>query len=75
MVKIIFPSCDAYLFQKNLVVRLIARLGFDKFLGPPLGIDYKYLILLRVGAMALISSLWLCRNDKFLMAKIILYCR
>jgi hypothetical protein len=29
-----------------------------------LGIDYKYMILLRVGAMALIWSLWLCRNDK-----------
>jgi hypothetical protein len=28
------------------------------------GIDYKYMILLRVGAMALIWSLWLCRNDK-----------
>jgi hypothetical protein len=28
------------------------------------GIDYKYRILLRVGAMALIWSLWLCRNDK-----------
>jgi hypothetical protein len=28
------------------------------------GIDYKFLILLRVGAMALIWSLWLCRNDK-----------
>jgi hypothetical protein len=69
MVKIIFPSCDAYLFQKNLVVRLIARLGFDKFLGPPLGIDYKYLILLRVGAMALIWSLWLCRNDNFFNGK------
>jgi hypothetical protein len=27
-------------------------------------IDYKYMILLRVGAMALIWSLWLCRNDK-----------
>jgi hypothetical protein len=27
-------------------------------------IDYKYLILLRVGAIALIWSLWLCRNDK-----------
>jgi hypothetical protein len=29
------------------------------------GIDYKYMILLRVGAVALIWSLWLCRNDKF----------
>jgi hypothetical protein len=29
------------------------------------GIDYKYRIFLRVGAMALIWSLWLCRNDKF----------
>jgi hypothetical protein len=28
------------------------------------GIDYKYKILLRVGVMALIWSLWLCRNDK-----------
>jgi hypothetical protein len=28
------------------------------------GIDYKYLIFLRVGAMALIWSLWLHRNDK-----------
>jgi hypothetical protein len=28
------------------------------------GIDYKYRILLRVGAIALIWSLWLCRNDK-----------
>jgi hypothetical protein len=28
------------------------------------GIDYKYMILLRVGAMSLIWSLWLCRNDK-----------
>jgi hypothetical protein len=28
------------------------------------GIDYKYRILFRVGAMALIWSLWLCRNDK-----------
>jgi hypothetical protein len=29
-----------------------------------LDIDYKYKILLRVGAVALILSLWLCRNDK-----------
>jgi hypothetical protein len=28
------------------------------------GIDNKYIILLRVGAMALIWSLWLYRNDK-----------
>jgi hypothetical protein len=28
------------------------------------GIDYKYRTLLRVGAMALVWSLWLCRNDK-----------
>jgi hypothetical protein len=28
------------------------------------GIDYKYIILLKGGAMALIWSLWLCRNDK-----------
>jgi hypothetical protein len=28
------------------------------------GIDYKFLILLRVEAMALIWSLWLCRNNK-----------
>jgi hypothetical protein len=28
------------------------------------GIDYKYMILLRVGEVALIWSLWLCRNDK-----------
>jgi hypothetical protein len=28
------------------------------------GIDYKYMTLLRVGAMALVWSLWLCRNDK-----------
>jgi hypothetical protein len=28
------------------------------------GIDYKYITLLRVGAMALIWSLWLRRNDK-----------
>jgi hypothetical protein len=28
------------------------------------GIDNKYRILLRVGAMSLIWSLWLCRNDK-----------
>jgi hypothetical protein len=28
------------------------------------GIDYKYMILLRVGAMTLIWLLWLCRNDK-----------
>jgi hypothetical protein len=28
------------------------------------GINYKYIILLRVGAIALIWSLWLCRNDK-----------
>jgi hypothetical protein len=28
------------------------------------GIDNKYIILLRVGAMALIWSLWLCRNNK-----------
>jgi hypothetical protein len=28
------------------------------------GIDNKYRILLRVGAIALIWSLWLCRNDK-----------
>jgi hypothetical protein len=27
-------------------------------------INYKYRILLRVGAIALIWSLWLCRNDK-----------
>jgi hypothetical protein len=36
---------------------------FDKRLH---GIDYKYRILLRVGAIALIWSLWLCRNDKVL---------
>jgi hypothetical protein len=29
------------------------------------GIDYKYMILLRVGVMALIWSLCVCRNDKF----------
>jgi hypothetical protein len=28
------------------------------------GIDYKFRILLRVGAMTLIWLLWLCRNDK-----------
>jgi hypothetical protein len=28
------------------------------------GIDYKYIILLRVGAMALIWSLWVCKNEK-----------
>ena len=28
------------------------------------GIDHKYKILLRVGAIAIIWSLWLCRNDK-----------
>jgi hypothetical protein len=28
------------------------------------GIDYKYMTHLRVGAMALLWSLWLCRNDK-----------
>jgi hypothetical protein len=28
------------------------------------GINYKYRILLRVGVMALILSLWLCRNHK-----------
>ena len=28
------------------------------------GIDHKYIILLRVGAIAFIWSLWLCRNDK-----------
>ena len=27
------------------------------------GIDHKYKILLRVGAIAIIWSLWLCRND------------
>ena len=28
------------------------------------GIDVKYRILIRVGALAVIWSLWLCRNDK-----------
>ena len=28
------------------------------------GIDHKFRILLRVGALAVIWSLWLCRNDK-----------
>jgi hypothetical protein len=28
------------------------------------GIDHKFRILLRVGAIAIIWSLWLCRNDK-----------
>jgi hypothetical protein len=27
-------------------------------------LDYKYMTLIRVGAMALVWSLWLCRNDK-----------
>jgi hypothetical protein len=36
------------------------------------GIDYKYIILLRIGAMALIWSLWLCRNDKVFNNKIYL---
>ena len=27
------------------------------------GIDHKYIILLRVGAIVIIWSLWLCRND------------
>jgi hypothetical protein len=35
------------------------------------GIDYKYMILLRVGAMALIWSLWLCRNDKVFNNKVL----
>jgi hypothetical protein len=39
------------------------------------GIDYKYKILLRVGAMALIWSLWLCRNDKVFNEKIVIFCR
>jgi hypothetical protein len=39
------------------------------------GINYKYMIFIRVGAMALIWSLWLCRNDKVLIAKNILSCR
>jgi hypothetical protein len=33
------------------------------------GIDHKYRILLRVRAIALICSLWLCRNDKVLNEK------
>ena len=37
-------------------------------------IDHKYIILLRVGAIAIIWSLWLCRNDKVLMTKILLSC-
>jgi hypothetical protein len=28
------------------------------------GTDYMYMTLLRMGAMALVWSLWLCRNDK-----------
>ena len=28
------------------------------------GIEYKFRTLLRVGALAIIWSLWLCRNDK-----------
>jgi hypothetical protein len=39
------------------------------------GIDYKYIILLRVGAMALIWSLWLYRNDKVFAIKILHSCR
>jgi hypothetical protein len=37
------------------------------------GIDYKYMILLRVGAMVLIWSLWLC--TKCLITRIVLFCR
>jgi hypothetical protein len=32
-------------------------------------------MLIRVGALAVIWSLWLCRNDKKIMVKIILYRR
>jgi hypothetical protein len=39
------------------------------------GIDNKYRTLLRVGAIALIWSLWLCRNDKVFDNKKILFCR
>jgi hypothetical protein len=39
------------------------------------GIDLRFRTLIRVGALAVIWSLWLCRNDKVFNDKIILSCR
>jgi hypothetical protein len=39
------------------------------------GIDLRFRTLLRVGALVVVWSLWICRNDKFLMIKIVLSCR
>ena len=39
------------------------------------GVDSKERTIIRVAALAVIWSLWLCRNDRFLMIKIHLSCR
>ena len=39
------------------------------------GVDLRFKLFCRMGAIAVIWSLWLCRNDKFLMIKIHLSCR
>jgi hypothetical protein len=62
-------------FQCNFVCSIWSLIQAASGLYPPTsianvfrnwvyGIDSKYRILLKVGAMALIWSLWLCRNDK-----------
>jgi hypothetical protein len=62
-------------FQCNFVCSIWSIIQVASGLYPPTsianvfgnwvhGIDSKYIILLRVGAMVLIWSLWLCRNDK-----------
>jgi hypothetical protein len=39
------------------------------------GIDLRFRMLIRVGALAVIWALWLCTNDKKIMIKIVLSCR
>jgi hypothetical protein len=41
--------------------QLVLPMSFENWVH---GIDNKYIILLKVGAIELIWSLWLCRNDK-----------
>ena len=38
------------------------------------GVDPRFKLFSRVGAIDVIWSLWLCRNDKFLMIKMLLLC-
>jgi hypothetical protein len=38
-------------------------------------VDHRFKLLIRVGALVIICSLWLCRNYKVFNDKIILSCR